>query len=119
MISDPETPICSLCPNTCLVLLVPSSSSLHQVRARCILQRPHSQPKKSLPRSQVKCKSKKKEENISLAGNLPVNIPDTKVSMELFPSEPAKMSLADGKSKNKRVLHKQLKDVENEKQQRM
>lgn len=39
--------------------------------------------------------------------------------MELFPSEPAKMSLTDGKSKNKRVLHKQLKDVENEKQQRM
>lgn len=80
---------------------------------------PSQRARKSLPRSQVKCKSKKKEENISPSGNLPINTPDTKVSMELFPSEPAKMSLTDGKSKNKRVLHKQLKDVENEKQQRM
>lgn len=48
-----------------------------------------------------------------------INTPDTKVSMELFLSEPAKMSLTDAKSKNKRVLHKQLKDVENEKQQKM
>lgn len=74
---------------------------------------------KSLSRSRVKCQSKKKEENIFLSGNLPINTPDTKVSMKLFPSDPTKMSPIDGKSKNKRVLHKQLKDVENEKQQRM
>lgn len=102
----------------------PSSSSLYQVRPRCIpdialLGVPENHCPDPKWDVKVEKRKRKREENISPSGNLPINTPDTKVSMELFPSKAAKMSLTDGKSKNKRVLRKQLKDVENEKQQRM